>query len=374
MKKVKNRHTKELVKTEVHQIEANGDTKILTYPAGCKVPSLTEIFKQTASASASPTVSSPKPSTSSDAAVAPKQESKSLPVRGDVGPSIPANSGSIEDLLEQERQLLAANNQEKEPQPEIKGEENIETSAINLIKSKRQQQKDPKYRRRGLQASTINRCSENDDDDAIQQTPGSDADDVRPSDGKEDEEDEEKIRQRKEEDRRRRAKRSKSSRKVNLESSQADEAMDVDDEDIVENPLSMQNEDEILSKKLQVAKALHQKDQEKSLNELMNKKSEQASAPRAPSDDSSDSDKRKKKKKHKHKKKKKKSKKQKKNKWSGSDGGRDSGKELSDHQRRSRSGERNRDKLAPSHYPHPSNDVPPSQEGDLELPKGRRSR
>merc|ERR1739838_304694 len=88
-----------------------------------------------------------------------------------------------------------------ENEPKTLVEEDVEVSAINKMKSRRQ--KDPKSRRRGLQASTMiaNRYDDDEENqDAVSQqcpTASRNVDaGVKPSD---EEEDDEKIRQKKEE-------------------------------------------------------------------------------------------------------------------------------------------------------------------------------
>ena len=83
--------------------------------------------------------------------------------RGDIGPSVPTDSKSIEDLLEKEKQLLQIKEKNEKNQEAEKVEDSSETNVISLIKSRRQ--KDPKQKRRGLQASTISSRSKSGHED-----------------------------------------------------------------------------------------------------------------------------------------------------------------------------------------------------------------
>jgi len=189
------------------------------------------------------------------------------------------------------------------------------------MKSRRQ--KDPKSRRRGLQASTMiaNRYDDDEENqDAVSQqcpTASRNVDaGVKPSD---EEEDDEKIRQKKEEHRRNRGKKSKVTKKTNAANTDTTNNIEVEEE-IDDNPLKLP--DNHLTKSLQAAKAMHQQENVKALAELMEKSKpvpEFNKKSKAVSEDSSDDDKRKKKKKNKHKKKKSKKSKKQKRRYSDSD-------------------------------------------------------
>jgi len=100
---IKNSRTHRLIKTEIHLKVDGENSKILrSYLAGEEIPALSvlteELLKQN-SPSSSP--------------AAELQAPVDIPLRGDVGPSVPTDAGGIDDLLEREQKLLQKEQEEK---------------------------------------------------------------------------------------------------------------------------------------------------------------------------------------------------------------------------------------------------------------------